>query len=43
MGTSTAFMFYMGTRGMGALRNLMLGSTVSKLLHVAAVPVIVAP
>jgi nucleotide-binding universal stress UspA family protein len=32
-------MIYMGTRGMGAVRNLVLGSTATKVLHVAEVPV----
>ena len=32
-----------GTRGMGTVRNLVLGSTAVKVLHVAEVPVLVAP
>jgi nucleotide-binding universal stress UspA family protein len=32
-------LIYMGTRGMGALGNLLLGSTATKVLHKARVPV----
>jgi nucleotide-binding universal stress UspA family protein len=32
-----------GTRGMGTVRNLVLGSTAAKLLHMAEVPVLVVP
>ena len=35
-------MIFIGSRGMGAARNLLLGSTVTKVLHLAAVPVLVA-
>ena len=33
-------MIYMGTRGMTALSNMMLGSTTTKLLHLTHVPVV---
>lgn len=33
----------MGSRGMGAVRNIVLGSVVNKLLHAADVPVLVVP
>ena len=33
----------MGTRGMGAVRNLILGSTAAKVLRAADVPVLVVP
>ncbi len=33
-------MIYMGTRGMTALSNMMLGSTATKLLHLTHVPVV---
>ena len=32
-------MIYMGTRGRGAFGGLVLGSTATKLLHIANVPV----
>jgi len=32
-------LIFMGTRGMGAVRNLILGSTATKVLHLAQVPV----
>lgn len=34
---------FIGTRGMGAVRNLVLGSTTAKLLRGAEVPVLVVP
>lgn len=36
-----AKMILMGSRGMGALGSLMLGSTSNKVLHLAKVPVVV--
>jgi nucleotide-binding universal stress UspA family protein len=33
-------MIYMGTRGMNAVANLMLGSVTTKVLHLADVPVV---
>ena len=35
-------MIFIGSRGMGAAGNLLLGSTVTKVLHLAGVPVLVA-
>jgi len=35
-------MIFIGSRGMGAARNLLLGSTVAKVLHLSGVPVLVA-
>ena len=35
-------MIVIGSRGMGAAGNLLLGSTATKVLHLAAVPVLVA-
>ena len=34
-------MIFIGSRGMGAAANLLLGSTVSKVLHLSSVPVLV--
>ncbi|MCA3158960.1 MAG: universal stress protein [Burkholderiales bacterium] len=36
-----AKMIFMGSRGMGAFGNLMLGSTSNKVLHLSKVPVVV--
>jgi nucleotide-binding universal stress UspA family protein len=33
-------MIYMGTRGMGAMANLMVGSVATKVLHLCTVPVV---
>jgi nucleotide-binding universal stress UspA family protein len=33
-------LIYMGTRGMGGLKNVLLGSTTIKVLHIATVPVV---
>ena len=33
-------MIYMGTRGMSAMSNLMLGSVATKVLHLCTVPVV---
>ena len=33
-------MIYMGTRGLGAVSNLVLGSTATKVLHMTKVPVV---
>jgi nucleotide-binding universal stress UspA family protein len=33
-------MIYMGTRGMGALPNLVMGSIATKVVHLALVPVV---
>jgi len=38
-----ATVIVMGTRGLGEFGGMMLGSTTHKLLHVAAVPVLVIP
>ena len=35
-------MIFVGTRGMGAAGNMLLGSTATKVLHLSAVPVLVA-
>ena len=36
-------MIYMGTRGMSALPNLVLGSIATKVVHLALVPVVLVP
>lgn len=33
-------LIYMGTRGLGAVKSLLLGSTTQKVLHLAATPVV---
>jgi nucleotide-binding universal stress UspA family protein len=33
-------LIYMGTRGLGAVKSLVLGSTAQKVLHLAKVPVV---
>jgi nucleotide-binding universal stress UspA family protein len=33
-------MIYLGTRGMTALPNMLLGSVATKVLHLAQVPVV---
>ena len=38
--TSGCHMIYMGTRGMTAVSNVVMGSTATKVLHLAAVPVV---
>lgn len=38
-----AAMIYMGTRGMGALSNAVLGSVPTKVLHLSKVPVVLIP
>ena len=35
-------MIFVGTRGMGAAGNMLLGSTATRVLHLAGVPVLVA-
>ena len=35
-------MIFVGTRGMGAAGNMLLGSTATKVLHLSSVPVLVA-
>lgn len=35
-----ASLIMMGTRGMGAVANLVLGSTANKVIHLATVPVL---
>ena len=35
-------MIFIGTRGMGAAGNMLLGSTATKVLHLSTVPVLVA-
>ncbi|HEX7271374.1 MAG TPA: universal stress protein [Casimicrobiaceae bacterium] len=37
---SESHMIYMGTRGMTALSNMMLGSVATRVLHLAHVPVV---
>ena len=37
---SSCHMIYMGTRGMTALSNVVMGSTATKVLHLAEVPVV---
>jgi len=36
-------MIYMGTRGMSALPNLVMGSIATKVVHLALVPVVLVP
>ncbi|HEY6281475.1 MAG TPA: universal stress protein [Burkholderiales bacterium] len=33
-------LIYMGTRGMGGLKNVLLGSNAVKVLHIATIPVV---
>ena len=33
-------LIYMGTRGMGGLKNVLLGSNAIKVLHIATIPVV---
>ena len=33
-------LIFMGTRGMGGLGNMLLGSTATKVVHLAAVPIV---
>ena len=33
-------LIYMGTRGMGGLKNVLLGSNAVKVLHLATIPVV---
>jgi nucleotide-binding universal stress UspA family protein len=40
---SKADLIYMGTRGMTALSNMVLGSVASRVLHLAHVPVVMIP
>jgi len=35
-------LIFIGSRGMGAVGNMLLGSTATKVLHLASVPVLVA-
>jgi nucleotide-binding universal stress UspA family protein len=35
-------MIFIGSRGMGAARNMLLGSTATRVLHLAGAPVLVA-
>lgn len=37
---SRADLVYMGTRGMSALANMALGSTATRVLHLARIPVV---
>jgi nucleotide-binding universal stress UspA family protein len=37
---SSSDMIYMGTRGMSALPNMLLGSVATKVLHLAQIPVV---
>ena len=36
-------LIFVGSRGMGAVGNLVLGSTTTKILHLATIPVVIAP
>lgn len=36
-------LIYIGSRGMGAIGNLVLGSTATKILHIAKIPVVIVP
>jgi len=40
---SRADLIYMGTRGMTALSNMVLGSVATRVLHLAHVPVVLVP
>ena len=40
---SRADMIYMGTRGMTALSNIVLGSVATRVLHLAYLPVVMIP
>jgi nucleotide-binding universal stress UspA family protein len=40
---SRADMIYMGTRGMTALSNIVLGSVATRVLHLAYLPVVLVP
>ncbi|HUH93828.1 MAG TPA: universal stress protein [Casimicrobiaceae bacterium] len=40
---SGADLIYMGTRGMTALSNMVLGSVATRVLHLAHVPVVLVP
>jgi nucleotide-binding universal stress UspA family protein len=41
--THKSDLIVIGSRGMGAIGNLLLGSTASKILHLANIPVVVVP
>ena len=41
--THKADIIFIGSRGMGAIRNLVLGSTATKILHLARIPVVIVP
>ncbi len=36
-------LIWIGSRGMGAIGNLLLGSTATRILHAAKIPVVVVP
>ena len=36
-------LIFVGSRGMGAVGNLVLGSTTTKVLHLAKIPVVIVP
>jgi nucleotide-binding universal stress UspA family protein len=36
-------LIWIGSRGMGAIGNILLGSTATKILHAAKIPVVVVP
>ena len=41
--THKADIIFIGSRGMGAIGNLVLGSTATKILHLARIPVVIVP
>ena len=41
--THNADIIFIGSRGMGAIGNLVLGSTATKILHLATIPVVIVP
>jgi nucleotide-binding universal stress UspA family protein len=41
--THKSDMIFVGSRGMSAIGNLVLGSTTTKILHLAKIPVVIIP